>query len=176
MAAGKTHELILYIASKLALRSNYGSTLLNKALYFSDSIAYMKLGQPISSFKYIKQNFGPTPDPAQFLKIRDKLVKVGDLEISSMEYFGRLQKKVIAKRQPNVSVFSVEEIVIVDDVLNQIEHMSGTDISDLSHQFPAWKVADDKEELPFFTFLLSSKSPSPDDILWAKQELKRVRD
>jgi hypothetical protein len=135
----------------------------------------MKLGQSITFFKYIKQNFGPTPDPAQFLKVRDQLVNAGDVEVFEIEYFGRLQKKVIAKRQPDVSVFSVEEIVIVDDVLSQIEHTSGTEISDLSHQFPAWKVADDKEELPFFTFLLSSKLPSQEDILWAKQELKRVQ-
>lgn len=175
MAAKKTNELILYIASKLALRGNYGSTLLNKALYFADCIAYMKLGFPITTFRYIKQNFGPTPDPAQFLKVRDQLVTGGDIEVLEIEYFGRLQKEVIAKRQPDVSVFSVEEIVIVDDVLSQIEHMSGTEISDLSHQFPAWKVADDKEELPFFTFLLSSKVPSKEDISWAKQELKRVQ-
>lgn len=171
----KTRELILYLAGKLATRENYGSILLNKALYFADNISYLKHGNPISEFQYVKQSFGPTPDPAMLLSVRDQLVKAGEIEVAEVEYFGRIQKKVIAKRQADVSLFSVDEIVIIDDVVSKIQNMSAAQISELSHQFPAWKVAKDREELPFFTFLLSSKTPTDADIQWAKAELKRVQ-
>ncbi|HEY5749664.1 MAG TPA: type II toxin-antitoxin system antitoxin SocA domain-containing protein [Chryseolinea sp.] len=74
----------------------------------------------------------------------------------------------MAKREPNLNVFSVEEIGIIDDVLSQIGDFSGTQISEISHRFPAWKAAADREELPLYTFLLSSKTPSDSDIEWAK--------
>ena len=63
----KTVELIIYISLRLKERSNYGSTLLAKSLYLIDSMSYLKKGTPLTEFKYIKQQLGPTPEPAQFL-------------------------------------------------------------------------------------------------------------
>jgi len=164
----KTKELVLYIANRLSSKNNYGLTLLNKSLYFIDSICYLKRGKGISNFTYVKQAFGPTPEPRQFLSLRDTMVASGDIEVTESEFFGRLQKRFVAKREPNVDVFTVEEIVIIDDVLSNIEDFNGAQISEMSHQFPAWKAAADREELPYFTFLLSSKTPSDSDIEWAK--------
>jgi hypothetical protein len=148
---------------------------LNKALYFIDNISYLKTGKAISDFKYVKQAYGPTPEPSMLLSIRDQLVASGDIDVSESEFFGRIQKRLVAKRQPTVSFFSVEEIIIIDDVVASIQHLNGSEISDISHQFPAWKAAADREELPFFTFLLSSKPPMETDIEWAKTEIRRVQ-
>src|SRR6266542_1678237 len=79
-ASEKTVELIIYISSRLKDKPNYGSTLLGKSLCLIDSMSYLKRGEPITELKYIKQDFGPTPDPATFLQIRDTLVANGDLE------------------------------------------------------------------------------------------------
>jgi hypothetical protein len=169
----KTKELILYVANKLPAKANYGSTLLNKALYFIDNIAYLKTGNPISEFKYVKQQHGPTPEPVMFLSIKEQLEVSGELEIIEAEYFGRIQKRFIAKRAPSVDVFTAAQIAIMDDVLSSIGDWNGSEASDFSHQFPAWQVAEDKEELPFFTFLLTSSPPREEDIAWAKSEIKK---
>jgi hypothetical protein len=168
----KTKELILYIANRLSSKHNYGLTLLNKSLYFIDSISYLKRGKSISDFTFVKQAFGPTPEPRHFLSLRDMMVESGEIEITESEFFGRLQKRLTARREPKVDVFNVEEIVIIDNVLSNIEDFNGAQISEMSHQFPAWKAAADREELPLFTFLLSSKTPSDSDIEWAKAAIE----
>ena len=168
----KTKELMVLIARRLENKSNYGVTLFNKALYFIDNIYYLNQGAPISEFTYIKQEFGPTPEPSLFLTLRDELLASEDLTLVQSDYFGRIQKKLIANREPDWELFSKEEIRIIDETLLSIADLNGSQVSDFSHQFPAWKVADDREELPFYTFLLSSKTPTPQDIEWAKSQIK----
>ena len=164
----KSRELVLFIAHRLGTKERYGATMLNKALYFIDNVYYLKTGKPISDFKYVRQDFGATPDPAQFMPLRDELVNSNEAESLEREFFGRIQKKLMAKREPNLDLFEKEEIAFIDEMLAQISEKSATDLSDFAHRYPAWKAASDKEELPFFTFLLSSKTPNQDDIDWAK--------
>lgn len=171
----KTKELLIYVAHRLGHRPNYGSTLLNKALYFIDNISYLKSGKPISEFSYIKQEWGPTPEPSLFLSIRDQLIKSGDVVINESDYFGRIQKKVIPLREPHIDSFTKEEIVLMDEVLAGMAEWNGTEASEFSHRFPAWQAATNAEPLPFYTFLLSTKTPAPVDIEWAKSELKSVQ-
>lgn len=171
----KTKELILYISSRLKDRPNYGATLLNKSLYFIDSMSYLKKGKPITDFGYIKQQFGPTPKPSQFLSIRDEMVANEDLEVSSTTYFGRGQTKYVAKREPLINVFDKDELVTITDVLENICDANAIDISEYSHRFLAWEFANDKELLPLFTFLLTSKEPETGDYAWANIAIENYR-
>lgn len=168
----KTKELILYIASRFELKVNYGSTLLNKCLYFIDNVSYLKARKPVSDLTYVKQTHGPTPEPGLLLSLRDALVSADDLEIREVEFFGRVQKRWIAKRKPNMEKFSKEEILLIDNIIANVEDLTGSQVSEFSHQFPAWQAAVDREELPFYTFLLSSKNPSANDIDWAKAAIQ----
>jgi hypothetical protein len=162
----KTAELFLYITKKLSGHDTYGAIVLNKAFYFIDNVSYLKRGKPISTFKYICQRLGPTPKPVDFLSLKDNLILNGWLQPVNTEYFGRIQTRLIPKRDPDYSVFDKEEILIIDEIIESIVKYNGRQISDLTHKFPSWKAATEKEELPFFTFLLSSKSPSQSDIDW----------
>ncbi len=101
----KTAELIIYIASRLKDKQNYGVTLLGKALCLIDSMHYLKKGFSITELSYIKQEHGPIPDPAKYLYIRDSLEANGDLKRINAEYFGRKQLKFISTREPNIEVF-----------------------------------------------------------------------
>ncbi len=163
-ASKKTIEFIIYVANKLKDKPTYGKVLLEKSLYFCDCMSYLKLGKPISDFKYIKQEFGPTPEPGKYLSIRDGLVKSGDLEIQKEPYYNTLQNRYIPKRQANVKVFEKKEIVLIDDVINWFGDQNAKEISSITHDSLAWKTADKNEELPFFTFLLTSRQPTQKDI------------
>ena len=159
----KTIELIIYASSKLKDKSTYGAVLLEKTLYLCDSMSYLKTGRPITDFKYIKQVFGPTPDPAQYLVVRDKLVASGELEIVKEPYYNTFQKRLIPRREPNITVFGKEEIVLIDEVINWFGDRNATEVTDFTHDLLAWQLSQKDEELPFFTFLLTSKSPTEKD-------------
>jgi len=168
-ASPKTIELIIYISSRLKDKPNFGSTLLGKSLCLIDSMNYLKTGKPITDLIYIKQERGPTPHPAQYLPIREKLVIAGDLKRVKADYFGRAQDKFIATREPDVEVFEKDEIFLINDILESISDHNAAEISDYTHNFISWIMANQKEELPFYTFLLTQAEPSPDDYEWANK-------
>jgi len=171
----KTIELIIYISSKFKDRPNYGSTLLGKSLYLIDSMSYLRTGNPITDFTYIKQERGPTPLPSIFLPIRDTLVANKELEKIDADYFGRKQQKFISKREPQIDVFDKDEIFLIDDVLESIGDHNAAEISDYTHQFLAWIIANDKEELPFYSFLLTENEPEVKDLEWANKSIKAYK-
>jgi hypothetical protein len=168
----KTVELIIYISSRLKDKLNYGSTLLGKSLYLIDSMSYLKTGKPLTDLTYIKQERGPTPEPSKFLSIRDSLIANGDLAKINADYFGRMQVKFIAKREPKIDVFEKDEIVLINDVIESISDRNASEISDYTHQFIAWIFSNHKEELPFYTFLLTHSEPELKDYKWANRSIK----
>lgn len=168
----KTKELILYIAGHLSLKDNHGLLLLNKSLYFIDGVSYLKTGKPISYFTYIKQEFGPAPKPFQFLSLQDEMINAEEIEIHSPKFVLRDRERFVAKRKPDINLFSAEEIIIMNDVLSKVEDCTDSQISTIRHQIPAWKAASEGEELPLFIFLLSAQPPTEDDILWAKAAIE----
>lgn len=168
----KTKELILYIASHLPLKDTYGITLLNKSLYFIDGVSYLKTGKPISYFTYVKQESGPAPKPFQFLSLRNEMITTREIEILSPDFVLGDQERFIAKREPDINLFSAEEVIIMNDVLSKVEDCTDSQISTIPHQIPAWKAASEGEELPLFIFLLSAQPPTEEDILWAKAAIE----
>jgi hypothetical protein len=168
----KTTELIIYISSKLKDKAHYSSILLAKSLYLIDSMSYFKKGKSITDFKYIKQERGPTPDPALFIPATEDLVTNGDLQKINADYFGGTQVKFIASREPDIEVFEKDEIFLINDVLESISDQNGTEINDYTPQFIAWNFANHGEELPFYTLLLTSKKPEAKDYEWAAKAVK----
>jgi hypothetical protein len=171
----KTKELIKYIAFKLKDKPNYGSTLLNKALYFIDAMNHVEKGDTITGLDYIKQDWGQTPKPQEFLPIRDALYISGEIEKIENIYFGQKQIKYISKEKPKMSDFNIEEIQLIDDILETLSPYNAKNISDFSHSLISWKFAKDKEELPFYTFLLTRKEPDSNDYNWAKKTYNRIK-
>ena len=53
--------MLLYVSQQCASDPEFGSTLLNKILFFADFIAYGKLGEPITSAVYVRDKRGPVP-------------------------------------------------------------------------------------------------------------------
>ncbi len=168
----KTKELFIYIAERLKDEPSYGATLLNKAFYFIDNLSYLNFKKPVSGLKYVKQDFGPTPKPSDFFSLRDELVDNEELEVMRSDFFGRVQTKYIPKRSVNTELFTKDEILLIDQVLAKLSGYNATGISNYSHTFLAWKLASNMEELPFYSFILTSKTPDESDILWAKNKIK----
>jgi hypothetical protein len=170
----KTKELILFIADFLKNQPTYGATLLNKALYFIDNLAYIKLGKPVSTLEYVKQRYGPTPKPSQFLAIKSEMINDGELEEKKSDWFGKVQIKCFGTREADITVFEKEEIVLINKVLDTLSGYNASAISNFSHGLMAWSLASMMEDLPLNTSLLSSKPPTEKSIQWAREKIAQL--
>jgi len=157
----KFRELILLVCSRSEHDTKFGAIKLNKILFHSDFSAYLAFGKPISGQEYFKLQNGPAPK--QFLPVSKKMQASGDLAYKETEFFGHMQKKPIALRQPDVSVFSPEEIDIVHKTIQKYWNITATAIGDHSHLFIGWRIARDKETIPYATALVSYRKPSPQE-------------
>jgi hypothetical protein len=157
----KLKELILFIALRSQDDPRFGSTKLNKLLFFADFGAYAKLGSSITGHAYFKLKNGPAP--RAMLPIRDQMIEEKTLAIQDRDHFGRMQKVPIALREPDLTQFTPQEIAVVTDVLMAFRNENARAISELSHRFDGWKLAGDGELIPYEVTLVRFKKPTEQD-------------
>lgn len=156
----KFAELVLYSAHKSENDPYFGAVKLNKILYYSDFNAYRRLGHSITGAEYRKFNEGPAPH--EMLSMRKTMLDSQSILIESRQFFNNVQQRIVANREPDISVFSAEETEIVDETIYVLWNMSERQVSDLSHTEIGWKVARPGETIPYHTAWLSS-GPIPQD-------------
>jgi len=172
----KNEELILYVASKLKDCPNFGSVMLNKALFYSDGLFYLKYGNAISSFKYVRQGQGPTPAPNQFMPLRTKMIDEGKVRMEEIpSIFGTTQKKLMPLQLPKKGVFNANELAVIDGVIKDCRKHTARELSDFSHKEIGWQLAEHMEEIPLFTILLTKAELDDEDYIWANDEIERLR-
>jgi hypothetical protein len=163
----KFKELILLICARSEHDPKFGAIKLNKLLFHSDFSAYLVFGKPISGQEYFKLPNGPAP--RRFLPVAKRMQESGDLAYKEADFFGHSQKKPIALRQPDVSVFTPQEIDLVHKIIQKFWNMTATAISEHSHLFMGWKIARDKETIPYATALVSYRQPTPTEQAYGLQ-------
>ncbi len=154
----KMRQLIQYISQSCASQENYGKTKLCKTLYFADSLCFLHTGKPITGWNYIKMPHGPYPDG-----IEDELDSMIDsgllqIQVARGDHLHRIQKPVNLA-DPNLDVFSPQEIDIVSQVIQQLENLSGSYLSEISH-LGAWKFAEQGHVIPYESFHLDTHALS----------------
>jgi hypothetical protein len=157
----KLKELILFIASRSQDDPRFGSTKLNKLLFFADFLAYAKLGRAITGHPYFRLPNGPAPQA--MVPIREEMIEERSLAIQDRDHYGRNQKVPIALREPDLTKFSAQEIAVVTDVLIAYRKDNAKALSELSHRFDGWKLAEDREVIPYEVTLVRFKNPSEED-------------
>lgn len=171
----KAKQAILYVSHKMADEASFGSIVLAKILYYLDHAYYVATGKTITGFRYVKQVNGPTPHPAEFLSLKREMIKDKELREEEVPYFGKLQKRCVAVQPPNVTCFSSQEISVMDEIICGFKGVNAKTASDVSHEELSWKLAEQMEELPPFTFLLSEGQLTSEDIEWANKVIKEHR-
>lgn len=168
----KMKELILYLASRSEEDPRFSATKLNKLLFYCDFTAYRQLGQSITGHSYQKLPFGPVPKA--ILPILGQMKRDGECEEVQRDYFGKEQRRVLARRSPETSVFSDEELRLADQIVSTLWESSATEVSDLSHDFIGWKVAAPSEVIPYETVFVGDPSmPVSEDEIEFCQQLDR---
>lgn len=172
MAVQASHErfreLLLYVARETEADLRCGRTKLYKILFYADFWAFSKLGHSISGQEYQKLPNGPAP--RQALPVIEAMVREGHCAWAQRDYFGRAQQKLLALREPDLSLFSGEEIAIVQDVIRMLWQLDASAVSDLSHRFIGWQLAGDGETIPYSTVALGTpRAPTPREVEYGRQ-------
>lgn len=163
----KFEELLLYVALKSADDPKFGKTKLNKILYYIDFLAYGKLGVPVTGATYQHRPYGPVPK--EILTARDALLERGDAEIAVVDRFGYPQERLVARRPPNLSLFSDQQVQLIDLVIRALWARSGVEVSELSHAEVGWRITKDRDEIPYETVFLSNRPVTEDDLRRGKE-------
>lgn len=149
-------ELLLYISAKCASHPKFGAVKLNKILFYSDFIAYLRLGEPITGMEYQKLEHGPAP--RRLKPIKQQMIDSRELaEQPKLLFSGRTQKRLINLRQPNLDIFEPTQIALVDYVIDRLQHMTADEVSEFSHREIGWKAALLGETIPYTTAFLTSR-------------------
>jgi hypothetical protein len=154
----KLRELILLISELSQIDQKFGAIKLNKLLFHADFSSFLTYGQPITGQEYFKLPQGPAPRRLKLLT--EQMRKRQEFAWQEVEYFGRPQKRPIALRAPDLSVFSGAEVNLIHQTLEKFWNKNATEISDQSHLFLGWKAVHLHETIPYTTALVSRRSPT----------------
>lgn len=154
-------ELILYIASRCERAQYFGKTKLNKILFYADFLYYKKTGASITGQEYMRLDQGPAP--RRLVPVVEAL-KGERFAFRKERLFGRVQERPLAIDEPDLTLFSGDQIAMVNEVIEAFWDQTGKAVSDLSHSLPSWQLAANGETIPYSTIFLSDRPLSEAEI------------
>jgi hypothetical protein len=162
----KLREAVLYISQRCEGDETFGATKLNKLLFYSDFLAYLNFGKSITGQAYFRLPKGPAPK--RLVPVRDKMIEDGELKIKPQEYYGFPQNCPKALRRPDLSDFGGEEITLIEKVVEMHWGKTASEISDESHGFVGWKLANEQEEIPYPVALVKNRNLSGHELKYGR--------
>jgi Antitoxin SocA-like, Panacea domain len=165
----KFRQLILYFSKRGADEGLViGSTKLNKLLFFTDFRAYAELGAPITGARYQRLEHGPAA--RAMLPVRNEMVE----ELHEAHFEERpaddLNDVLVADRDPDLTLFSEDELRIAEAVFDELRKFNARGVSDYAHYRSAgWRVMADGEDIPYESALCSTDPAPPEAIEMGRQ-------
>jgi hypothetical protein len=154
----KLIELILYILHKSEKDKFFGPTKLNNLLFYCDFNAYVYYEKPITGHEYIKRNQRPVP--RHLIEVQENMVNAGDIVIQ--------QNKIIPLRSPDSSVFSPNELGLVDDTILKFRNKPAKEILEQSNFFIGLEIANEEQTIIYQSALLSNRELTDEEIEYGK--------
>ena len=169
----KLKALVHYVCSKCPDTSLLGATKLNKILWYADAISLQTRGISITKETYVKRQFGPVPK--HILSIIARLEDEGAIAVKNTPFHNYEKREFVSLKKPNISMFSPEEISLIDDVIREIcFNHTASSISLASHD-RTWELAEIGDELPLETVFASALDEITEaDVKWARRALSKT--
>ena len=139
---GRLKNIMLYILNRC---NDVWCTKMNKLLFYVDFLSYRERGMAMTGLSYRAIDFGPVPERwdrvySEFTEVKQELRQAG-------EFVGSV---LTASQDADVSVFTDDEIKILDAVCLNFGNKSSREISHLSHEEKAWiDYHENHERIPF---------------------------
>lgn len=142
----KLAGMILLLAEKRKVTR----TELNKLLFFSDTVNFLRHDAWVSGAKYFKKQYGPVPENVD--QVRSALVAWEYLEETSYStsLYYQYDYQTCEDKVDLDAVklgFSADELKTITDVAHHLRRFSATELSNRSHQFEPWRSALPQAEL-----------------------------
>lgn len=165
-AVEKLKNLILYLSQKSQQDEKFGSTKLNKLLFYSDFEFYRRHLKSITGSEYQKLKAGPAP--RAMARVLHEMRQSGHLRLDRKSFFSFTQKVPVPLAEPDMSCFSEEEIKTVDSVLDRFRDHNGGEIS--GHAYREFRLShyEDGETISYNISLVGTRQPTAEDIQWAE--------
>lgn len=160
----RMRQLILYIADRSQGDLAFGATKLNKILYHSDFAFFREYGRPITGAQYMRLDYGQVP--VHLVPVREKMLEAGEIEIRKVPYYTREIDRIKAKRKANQSLFSDEELAIVDAVIEEMKDFDASTASYTTHG-RVWEIVPNGQRVPYEAAFVSDAGLTEDDLQWA---------
>lgn len=169
----KLKTLVHYVCSKCPDTTLLGATKLNKILWYADAISLETRGVSLTRETYVKRQFGPVPK--HVLQVIEMLRKEGAIAVKSTPFHNYEKREFVSLTQPNISMFTPEEISLIDDVIREIcFNHTARSISLASHD-RIWELAEIGDELPLETVFASELDEVTEtDVNWARHALSQI--
>jgi hypothetical protein len=160
-AVQRFRELIIYVSKKSENDPYFGAVKLNKILYYSDFRAFDRFGAPLTGAKYFRLPKGPAP--VALIPIRSELESEGAIRVHIVSIGGYEQHRTVALREPVLSHFSSDELLLVDEVIKELWPQNATEVSDASHDI-RWRTLQHKDGIPYEFAFLSNEPITEEEI------------
>jgi len=144
MQLSKMREMMVFFAT---LPDMY-ATKMNKLLFYADFGHFRDFGVSISGSPYLAMQFGPAPQ--HYPWIEEDLFEGGDL-VANEIFFpnGDSHITMSAGREPELSVFSAEEVATLRHIERVLGHKTSKRLSELSHEERAWAETPRQSMIPY---------------------------
>ena len=109
-----------------------------KLLYYIDKFSLLSTGRPVLGDIYYKMDLGPVPSNSYRAMTQFPTSGNGSCKFYEEPDSSRKYRFIKSKESPNMDVFSEKELLSIESVLNEHGHLSGIELSDLSHKDCAW--------------------------------------
>lgn len=144
LQARKLEELIVYVSRHPKVR-DLGMTKLWKLLFYIDREALCTRGHTITGSEYIKYEHGPVPSRGE--KLLKKLCRERSVSCRQRIHAGYRLNEVNALRAPHGDALTEDELDLADTVCKRLGGKTAKQLSELSHEEPAWHYADALQKL-----------------------------
>ena len=152
----RLRQLILYVAKRCHNAPYFGAIKLNKILWRADFESFAQRKVPVTGRAYQRLPLGPAPVEMAPLHAEMRQRRYIELEERTFGE-GIVERRTVALVEPQINLFSPEDIEFVDRAIAHYWDKTGTESSDDSHG-TAWRVLDDGDPMPY-EFAQLSEAP-----------------
>lgn len=131
----RVENLISYIASKV---DNLYKTSLNKYLWFIDFENFNKNVRSITGLCYVKQQYGPVIENKGYEQIINLLDDKFYKDEIEDDFSNSTKVKILSKNNYELSLYTKDELQVIDSVIDKFKNMRCADISNESHNELGW--------------------------------------
>ncbi len=145
----KFKQVLLYVLREVGSRPNVGETVLHKLLYFIDFDYFEKFEENLMGATYIKNHYGPTA--SELGKIIKEMEENDEIEKVKSQHFQYEQTKYLPLKNPDLSLFTAQEIEHINGVLARLADKSAAELTSYSHGDLPWLAAEDGKPISYGT-------------------------